>query len=157
MHRSLPREHCLAQFHARKRCALDPRTRAHTGLGTEVISPFLIFSRDNGRFCSTIWHRVHARDLRFEKKGCRTASPQRAIHEGAIDLRSYLRLLHTYRNFDSDFASISDIPFPLYSLSLPDTSILHVFFPPSRHLLIVIYVYVYLSNRDLPLSCNEMK
>lgn len=74
-HRSPQRAHCLAQFHARKRVGEPAGTRPSNSrpfehsLGAEVISQFLIFSRDNGGFCWTIWHRVST-GIRIEK-GCR--------------------------------------------------------------------------------------
>lgn len=81
----------------------------------------------------------------FRKKGVsnRVASTRntRRRHRSSILLAPPPRV----SKFRFRLASISDIPFSLYSLSLPDTSrFLSTIF---RHLLIVIHVY--LSNRDL--------
>lgn len=126
-HRSLPREHCLARFHARKRCTLDPRTRAHTGLGTEVISPVSDFQ---SRQWSLLFDDLASRSCPgsvSKKRGVsnRVASPQRPYYTKAPVLHRPSILTCTPRATKFRFAD--SLPL-LTSASLPDASILHVFF-----------------------------
>lgn len=117
-HRSLPREHCLARFHARKRCTLDPRTRAHTGLGTEVISPVSDFQ---SRQWSLLFDDLASRSCPgsvSKKRGVsnRVASPQRPY---------YIKPPSTFDPYL--YSTRNEIPIRRLA-SIPDASILHVFF-----------------------------
>lgn len=135
-HRSLPREHCLARFHARKRCTLDPRTRAHTGLGTEVISPVSDFQ---SRQWSLLFDDLASRSCPgsvSKKRGVsnRVASPQRPYYTKAPS--TFDPYLYSTRNEIPirRLAFITDIRFPSGCV---DTSRFL-----SRHLLVSNFIYI---------------
>lgn len=61
-----------------------------------MISPFLIFSRDNGRFCSTIWHRVPAPGT-VSKRGDDPSARERLGCRGRARLVASPRHRHFHR------------------------------------------------------------